>query len=463
MSSNKKIIHAFILISVLFISLVVYLTYFQIFKAEQLAAGAENPRTVIREQKIKRGKIYSADGETLAYSEMTENNQKRIYPFNNLYSHVIGYNNQTYGRSMLEYTYNGYIMGSAFSNEVYNIRQRIMGSDLQGADLTLTINHGLQKKAYELLGNKKGSVVVLNPKTGATLALVSKPDFNPNEDALKKDWEKILENENSPLLPRATQGLYTPGSVFKTITAVSAVENGLEDETMVDEGSTVIAGYRFSNYDGNAHGELDLVRAFAKSSNVFFVTLADMLGYDTMKNTMERFMVNREINFDLSLNKSAGLSDKSKTNVAAAGMGQGDMQVTPMNMALIAAAIANDGVMMSPYLVEMANLANGYGVYQHTNSVLSKCTDTVTAFKLQKMMIECVKSGTGTGARVSGVTVAGKTGTAENAGKDHAWFIAFAPAENPQIAISVVIENAGQTGGVACAPIVSGIVRYMLK
>lgn len=463
MSSNKKIIHALIVISALFLSLVIYLTYFQLFQADKLATSAENPRTVIKEQKIKRGTIYSSDGQRLAYSEMGENTQKRVYPFNNMYSHVIGYNNQTYGRSMLEYTYNGFIMGSAFSNEIYNLRQRIMGSDVQGADLTLTIDHGLQQKAYELLGNRKGSIVALDPKTGATLALVSKPDYNPNEDALKQNWQKILESEDSQLLARATLGLYPPGSVFKTITAVSAIENGLENETFDDKGSTIIGNYEFENYDGKAYGKLDLLRGYTKSSNVVFVTLADKLGYYKMRNTMDRFMIDKDIAYDLNLQKATGLLNDSVTNVAAVGMGQGDLSVTPMSMALVAAAIANDGIMMSPYLVERASLSNGYSVYQHANSVLSKVTDDTITSKIEEMMIEVIKSGTGTGARVSGITIAGKTGTAENSGKDHAWFIAYAPADDPEIAVSVIIENAGQTGGAACAPIISGLIRYWCK
>ncbi|MBQ7718072.1 MAG: peptidoglycan glycosyltransferase [Clostridia bacterium] len=463
MSFNKKIIHALIVISFLFLSLIGYLTYFQFFRADKLAYDGRNPRTVANENKVKRGDIVSSDGVKLAYSEMSADSQTRVYPYNNVYAHIIGYNSVQYGRSGLEYTYNGYIMGSSFSNELFNIKRTIDGEDKEGANLTLTIDHKLQQKAYDLLGSHRGAVIALDPSTGAVLALVSKPDFNPNSESLSANWESLNSGEESVFLPRATCGLYAPGSVFKTITAVSAAENGMDSVEIEDTGSKVVAGYEFKNYDGHEYGLLDLKKGFAKSSNVYFAELAYELGYRKMHTTAEGFMIGKDIAFDLDIKTGQTLQNRDKTNVAAVGMGQGDTLVTPMNMALVAQALANGGVMMSPYLVESADLSNGYNVYKHSRQVLSEATDADTAEKIKECMIECVKSGTGVSAQISGVEVAGKTGTAENTGEDHAWFIAYAPADDPKIALCVMVENADNTGGVVCGPIVRSLIYAWLN
>jgi len=458
MSSNKKIIHAFVVISLLFLSLVAYLTYFQVFKAPKLASDASNPRTVIEEQKVRRGDIISSDGEVLAYSEMSEGGQKRVYPFNNMYCHVVGYNSNRFGRTMLENNFNDYIMGKNLSSGIFNFKQALTGEKQQGATLVLTIDHELQSLAYNLLGNRKGSVVALNPQTGATLALVSKPDYNPNEDKLIENWDTLLQSEDSVFLPRATRGLYAPGSSYKIITAAAAVENSLDGEMFEDNGSVTIGGFEFVNYDGKSLGEIDIDTAFAKSSNVVFTLLADEIGRGKLKNISNRFMIGEKIEYDLPLEKSSGFASTEKTNTAAAGMGQGDLLVTPMNMALAGCAIANDGIIMKPYIVENATVASGNSIYKHKKEKLSQAVDKKTAARVGEMMIECVKSGTGTFAAVNGITVAGKTGTAENAGADHAWFVAYAPAENPEFAVCVMVENAGNTGGAVCGPIVRSLI-----
>lgn len=458
MSSNKKIIHVLTILTALFLSLMVYLTYFQLFKAPKLAASGQNPRTALREQSIKRGDIVSADGEKLAYSEFEGEKQIRNYPYGSLYAHVLGYSSQTYGKSMLENTYNGYIMGTAFSNRIYNIKQYISGEGKEGANLTLTIDHRLQKKARELMGDRNGAVVALNPKTGATLALYSNPSYDTNEKSLKENWSSLAESGDSVFLARATSGLYAPGSVFKTVTAAAAVENGLEDMNFNDTGSVFVDSHEFKNFGGKKYGNIDIYKGFAVSSNVVFVTLADKLGYSKLSGAAKKFMIGEKIDYDIPLQTGQVLRDNKKTNVAAVGMGQGDLLVTPMNMALVASAVANEGKMMAPYIVESADLSNGYNVYAHKSAVLSEATDKDTAKKVAEMMKKCVKSGTGTSAAVSGIEVAGKTGTAENTGEDHAWFIAFAPADDPQIAVCVMMENAAKTGGQACGPVVRGII-----
>ncbi len=462
MSYNKKILHSLILLSAMFLGLVLYLTVFLVFKGPALANDGANPRTLQRENKIKRGDISDRDGERLAYSEFSDGVQIRKYPFDNLYSHIIGYNSQRYGRSMIESSYNGYIMGSSFTSSLFNIKNLFEGENAAGADITLTISHPLQKKAYELLGKRRGAIVAINPKTGEILAMVSKPDFNPNEEVLVKNWESISQDSGGPLLSRATSGLYPPGSVFKTLVAAAAVENNMDTDTFEDTGGVTIDGHEFKNYGGRAYGEIGIKQALTVSSNVFFADLADRLGAGKLRPVLENFYINREIPFDVPLSKSRALEGSpGKTTVAAVGIGQGDALVTPLNMAMTAAAIGNNGVMMKPYIVDSANVQN-VAVFKQKPQKLGQATSSYVASQVSEMMVEVVKSGTGRGAAIGGVTVAGKTGTAENSGDDHAWFIGFAPAENPEIAVAVVVENAGRTGGEIGAPMAREIIRLWL-
>lgn len=462
MSFNKKIIHAFVIISMLFLSLVVYLTYFQVFRAPALANDGSNPRTILNEQKIKRGDILSSDGEVLATSHMSEQGQERAYPYDNLYSHVIGYSSTRYGRSGIENSYNGYIMGTSFSG-IFNLKEIISGGERRGADIMLTIDHDLQTLAYELLGDKRGSIIAIEPGSGAVRALVSKPDFNPNEENLRENWEKLSASAESPFLPRALSGLYQPGSSFKILTAAAAVEEGLDSKTFEDSGSVIISGYEFVNYDGKSLGTVDIDTAFAKSSNVVFTLLADEIGRGKMHDVAKRFMIFEKPLSDLAAAAGSGFNSTEKTNTAAIGMGQGDLLVTPMHMALAGCAVANDGVIMEPFIVESAAMPSGGSVYTHKRKTLSKALDSVVAERVGEMMEKCVESGTGTAAAISGIKVAGKTGTAENDGADHAWFVAYAPSEKPEIVVCAMVENAGNTGGAVCAPMVRSIINQWCK
>lgn len=462
MSYNKKILHSLILLSAMFLGLTLYLTVFLVSRGPTLANDGGNPRTLQKENKIKRGDIFDRDGEALAYSEFDGGVQKRKYPHGSLYAHVIGYNSQRYGRSMLESSYNGYILGLSFTSSVFNLKERLGGGGLAGADITLTVSNGLQKKAHELLGKRRGAVVAMNPKTGEVLAMVSKPDFDPNEGSLLSNWESMAKDENSPFLSRAIGGLYPPGSVFKPLIAAAAIESGMDANLFDDKGKINIGGHEFKNYNEKAYGEIDMKRALAVSSNAYFVDLADKLGEHRIRTAAEKFWINRELPFDIQAAKSRVFTgNPGRTDIAAVGMGQGDALVTPLHMAVITSAFANDGVLMRPYIVDSARVKNA-AVFKQKSESLGRAVSSYAAEKVTEMMVECVKSGTGTGAALSKVTVAGKTGTAENAGEDHAWFVGFAPADNPKIAVAVIIENAGRTGGELGAPIARELIRYWL-
>lgn len=457
MTYNKKMVHVLVLMLVLFSGMVLYFSYFQIFKSPALAGGGTNPRTYVREQSIKRGSILDRTGEVLAESEMTENGQVRKYPYNRLYSQLIGYSHSRYGRFLLEDRFNRYLLGGSTEDDILG---SLLGTDTsEGADITLTVEHDLQMRASELLGDRKGAVVALDPGSGEVLCMVSKPWFNPN--TLSEDYGALSETDGM-FFPRATSWNYVPGSVFKIITAAAAVENGMESYSYEDTGSFWVDGHEIHNYNEKVYGALDMDTAFSKSSNTYFASLATELGADKLQKTAKAFGFGKEIPFDIPLRKSETLTEETQTMVAAVGYGQGDTVTTPLHMALVAATIANDGIMMEPYVVKKA-VQDGKVLYNKESKIYARAVTATTAQRVGKMMEICVESGTGTGAQISGIRVAAKTGTAEvGNGKDHAWFVAYAPAENPKIALSIVLENAGTTGS-ACAPMAKNLIEAYLK
>ncbi len=464
MNINKRIILSLIAISVLFFSLIAYLTYFEIFTKDQIVSNSYNQRLSEYEDAVLRGNIYDRNGTVIAYSEREgeEAEQKRIYPYDNTYSHIIGYSSKTYGKALLEASYNKYLLNINELRPVIDLKNQIMGQTSKGNNLYLTIDHGLQSLGQELLGENNGAIVAMDPKTGEILAMVSKPDYNPNSAALEKNWTSIVESENTPLLPRATQGLYQPGSTFKTVVASAAIENGLGNTTFEDKGVTTIGGKEIKNYGAKAYGNIDLGEALTYSSNVAFAELGVALGDGDLRKLSEKLLFNQSIDFDISLKKSYFPSKKlNKSEQAVTAYGQGELLVTPLHMAMMVSTIANDGIMMKPILVKnITGFTGTEGKPQELSTVMS----AETANKVTSMMKSVVNKGTGKGAAISGVQVAGKTGTAENnTDKSHAWFIGFAPADDPQIAVAVILEKNGSTGGQAAAPLARWMMQQALK
>lgn len=449
----KRMIRVFVSICILFIGLIVYLSYFQVFTASSIKNNSYNKRLWIDEENIKRGMILDRNGKILAYSEKEGDSMKRYYNYGRLYSHVIGYSFREYGKAGLESSYNSELLNLS-ENTPLNEIKKIVKPNSEGNTLKLTIDHGLQQYASDLLEGKKGAIVLMNPQTGEIYAMVSKPDFNTNK--LKEDWKSIVEDPDSPFLNRATMGLYAPGSTFKVITSVAALESSNIDYTIDCKGSVNINGYTLKDYNGKPHGKLNLEEALVKSCNVYFSQLGLQVGKDKLGEVSENFLINKEIPFDLPTKKSTFPFNRGmeKTEIAASSIGQGKILVTPLNMAMVASAIANKGAMVEPILVKEVISPEGEIVEFGNTQKLSQSTDTFTANEVKNMMVEAVQRGTGKSARINNVRVAGKTGTAENqTGKAHSWFIGFAPAEDPKVAISVVLESEGSTGGKSAAPI----------
>ncbi|MBF8983289.1 penicillin-binding protein A [Lutibacter sp. B2] len=461
-TTAKRIVKVLILFCILLGSLVLYLSYFEIFVVAKIQDNPYNKRQWMREEYVLRGSILDRNEKVLASSIKQDKQQIRNYPFKNLYSHVIGYSFKEYGKTAIEKNYNNQLLGIG-NSPLTKVKDKIMGSDNMGNNVVLTIDHTLQKNADELLRGKKGSIVLMNPKTGEIYAMVSKPDFDPN--TMRDDWQDIIENKESPLINRATTGLYTPGSVFKMITATSVMENN-SNQNYFCEGKTNIGGYVLKDYHSIAHGNVDLEKALIYSCNVAFSQMGIELGEEKLKSTAQKYMFDKQIPFDIMSKKSIFSEEvkMTKTELGVSAIGQGKVLVTPLNMAMVASTIANDGNMMKPFLVkEIINSKNRI-IKMQPPKILSHVTNKENANKLRDIMIQVVEVGTGKKAKIKNVRVAGKTGTAENGSdKEHAWFIGFAPANDPKVAIAVVLENEGKTGGTSAAPIAREILKNALN
>lgn len=454
----KRIILILVSFCILFISLIFYLSYFQVFKAETVKNNSYNKRLWINEESILRGSIIDRNGKVLAYSEENNESYTRHYEYGRLYSHIIGYSYRQYGKAGLELEYNNTLLNINESSAINEIKN-IVAPGTAGNSIKLSIDHELQSKAKALLGNKKGSIVAMNPSTGEIYAMVSLPDFDASN--LNEDWQSISEDLEGPLVNRATQGLYAPGSTFKVITTMAAIKSNTIDENYHCTGSTIIDGYEFKDYNSKGHGNIDLKQALVNSCNTYFVEKSIEIGKDEIGKIANDFMVNREIKFDLPSKNSIfpHKGNIGKTDISAAAIGQGKVLLTPLNMALIASGIANDGKIMKPSLVSEVISKKDRVIKTNQPELLSQGIDEITANELKEMMVEVVNSGTGKNASIKNVRVAGKTGTAENSsGNSHAWFMGFAPADDPEIAVVVLLEEEGSTGGKAAAPIAREIM-----
>ena len=456
MRTNKRIIRVLIAISLLFLALVTYLLWFNMFRAKDVYTNSYNKRQWESEQQVQRGEIYSQDGVLLAETEIDGDARIRKYPKGRLYSHIIGYCSQVYGKTQLEMSHDDDLIGKGTISLTLNEIKH-------GNNLNLTINDELQEYAYEQLDGRDGAIVAMEPTTGQILAMVSLPDFNP--ETIEKDWPSMMEDENSPFLARATQGLYPPGSTYKIVTAAGVYDNGMTTETFDDEGLFKKDDVTVYNYNKESFGKLDIKTAFEVSSNYVFCTLGYEMGADAVKAEAEKFGVNKSFEFDIPVSQSQ-IQYKKMTDLEGAlvSIGQGGLVMTPLHVAMMASAVANNGKMMKPYLVETVTTENGTVIGQTKPSVLYDSIGTACADYIEDMMIGVVEDGTGTGAQISGITVAGKTGTAENeTDKDHAWFVGYAPVENPTICVAVVLENAATSGGKSAVPIAKNIIRKFLK
>lgn len=460
---NKEIILLSVLFSGIFCAMIGYLCLYVRDNEQDLLNNSYNARQAILATENRRGAIYDRNGEKLAYTTDESGEEERIYPYNNLFSHVVGYS--TKGKTGIESLANYYLINSniPLSEKVENDVAQVKNP---GNDVYTTLDANLQQVVYHSLGIYKSACVVTNVKTGEILAMVSKPDFDPN--TIAQDWDKYVEEEktknSSVLLNRATQGVYPPGSTFKIITSLQYLK---ENDVSV-QGYHFNCNGRFSYgnttiqcYHGTNHGSEDFYKAFAKSCNSAFSSIGVGLDRTQYGNTLNKLLFNKELPIDINYSKSilevdSGVSDDEMIQIS---IGQGKAQITPMHMNMITCAIANDGLLMKPQFIDRVLSANGSIVKNYTSEEYAQLMSKEEADILTELMIGVVNEGTATKLKTELYQAAGKTGSAEYNGvkeDSHAWFTGFAPAEDPEIAVTIIIEGIG-SGGDYAAPIAKRI------
>lgn len=452
----------FWLLALCFFLLLGYLGKLALVDRETISANSYNIRMRTDMEGIQRGDILDRDGEVLATSiQQEDGSYLRQYERARMAAHITGYS--SVGKTGVEAAANFELM-TPYRELLQRIEGLLSGTDPKGNDVVLTIDMDIQSIAGDLLGSAKGAIVVMEPSTGRVLAMQAYPDFDPN--TVSADWDYLIADEDSPLVNRATQGLYPPGSTFKTITALAAMEYypDWQSFTYTCTGEETFENKVIHCYNNKAHGTVDMAGALAASCNCYFAALAEEIGAENLSKEMKACGITADYGFDLAYSSSIMHLDKDSTEseLVETAIGQGKTSVSPLYMAMLISAIANDGVMMEPYIIDHVQYYNGEtGKTTVPNKLMDICTAEEAAV-LQEMLIGVVENGTGTAAQISGVTVAGKTGTAENAtGKDHSWFIGYAPAEDPQVSIAVIIENSEAYG--SATPVAGKVLKAALE
>lgn len=441
----------------IFVCLLGYMGYFLQVKSETVINNSYNARLDRFSDRILRGEILSSDGRVLAETLVGEDgSETRNYPYGSLFAHVVGYSD--YGKTGLEALGNFYLL-SSHMNLVEQTINELSGVKNIGDNVVTTLDVDLQQAASEALGDRKGAVVAMEPDTGKILAMVSKPGFNPN--TLRADWEALIsgDNKEAQLLNRATQGVYPPGSTFKMVTALAYMREyptDWQDFTFDCDGTFEWKDYKISCYHENVHGTQNLEEAFANSCNGAFASLGLELNLNKMMDLTGQLLFNRELPLAIAYSKSSyamgsGADDWERLQTS---IGQGNTQMTPIHNAILTSAIANGGVAMKPYLIDHVESGAGEEVKKFLPSAYGSLMEPEEADILSGLMRKVVTDGTGSAVRTEDYAVAGKTGSAEfETGKEsHAWFTGFAPAEDPRLVVTVIVEEGG-AGGQVAAPI----------
>jgi cell division protein FtsI/penicillin-binding protein 2 len=473
---NRRIALVSRLIAAGFALAFVWLGYVAVIWAPGLDANPHNPRLIAASIWVRRGDIVTADGKLVAHSVRASGagpavGWKRTYPSGDAFAHIVGYWSPRYGASGLERAYNSDLVGKRGFATLSDWVSETMGTRQTGNDLVLTVDSRVQKAAIDALGSSRGACVVLDPRTGGVLAMATSPRFDPN--AIDTEISTLPTGDASPLIDRAIQGLYPPGSTFKIVTGSAALADGITtiDTQWPGPAKTIIGGGRVTNYGGTGFGSLPFGDAFAQSVNTVFAEVGVKLGAARFVSAARAFGLDAAPPFPLFVRAST-ITDPSvmdKWELAWSAVGQpvrphahGGPLVTPLEMAMTGAAIADGGTIMRPYLVQQTRDYRGLLVTATGPRQWRVATDAATAAKVTQLMVRVVDSGTGTRAQIHGVKVAGKTGTAELArGEPHAWFVGFAPADAPRVVVAIVIEHGG-VGGHVAAPLAKSVLEAAL-
>ncbi|MDP9831394.1 peptidoglycan D,D-transpeptidase FtsI family protein [Trueperella abortisuis] len=464
-----------VVVTIMFLTLMVAATSLQFFRAPSLNADTRNARTLYKEYGVKRGPIIVA-GEAITGVEEIDSpyNYLRTYLQPDLYAPITGYFSVIHNAMTgIERAENGILGGSDSQLATQHLQELLTDADPEGGAVSLTIDPAAQQAAWDALGDRQGAVVAIEPSTGKILALVSKPSFDPNtiashnREEASAAWDTLNADPAKPLLNRAIGGdLYAPGSVFKLITAAAMIENGLSADSDVEAPHTYSPpGTSHEIYNplrrqcGDGSGTVPLRVAFTESCNTAFAIGGLNLGAQKMRATAEAFGFGQDLQIPLTVRPSEFPDPQDDAALAMDSFGQRDVLVSPLQMAMVAAAIANDGTLMRPYLVDKTFTAD-LGVLSTTSpTVFSTPISTRTAEQMRSMMIDVVNKGIGSYAALNYVQVAGKTGSAEvaNGVEPHAWFAGFDATDNPKVAVAALVINGGD-GGSNAGPVARAVI-----
>ena len=470
---NRQIVKLFGFLLVLYALLFAFTSYWSIFDSSSLKANTANRRPLLEEEKIHRGNILADDGTVIARSvPQGKGNNKiyvRRYPLGSLFGNPIGYSYVTQGRVGFEESHNDELVGN--KTEFLSVLDQLQGHAQTGDDVQSSLDPAAQRAAVNGLAGRRGAVVAMVPQTGEIRAMVSIPQYDPNQ--VPNHLAQLNRQPSAPLFNRATQAGYPPGSTMKVVTATAALDSGklTPSSTFSGRSPITIEGVPLSNSGGEQFGTIDMTTALTNSVNTWWAQAGEQIGKDTIFKYMNRYGFNAKPRLDYPSFQLAAsgvyqgnrlLGPGDTIDIGRVAIGQERLRVTPLQMAEVAATVANKGQLMEPRLWSKVIDPDGRETKMspaHQSTVMSEHT----ASQLNTMMQSVVREGTGTAAAVSGIDVAGKTGTAEiSNGINDAWFIGFAPASNPQIAIACVVEHTSGFGGPTCGPIFKAVAEAVL-
>ncbi|WP_346697695.1 penicillin-binding transpeptidase domain-containing protein [Catenibacillus scindens] len=467
---NREILVVMYAFICIFLATIGYFIYYNAVESKDVINRPGNVHIAQLQEKTSRGRILAADGSVLAQTITDASGQEiRNYPYANVFAHVVG--TSDINKSGLEASCENELLMSNI-NPLRKAINELQNEKNPGDDVITTLDTTLQQVAYNALGSNQGAVVAIEPSTGKVLAMVSKPDYDPN--TLEANFDAIIsDSNNKSLLNQATSGLFTPGSIFKICTALEYIrENPSYDgysytcqgSIQLSDGNGKTQG--LSCYHGTIHGTQNLFQSFANSCNASFANIGTVLDADQFTQLAQSLLFNQSLPTQIPHAKSSFSLSSSDSDwlKGATAIGQGNTTMTPLHAAMITSAIANGGVLMEPYLVDSVQSSDGTTVEKNMPQSYGNLISSSEASLLTDMMIQVTQSGTATALSGLGYTVAGKTGTAEidNYG-NNAWFVGFAPAEDPQIAICVLVENASTSSSYVAVPVAQQIFAAYVK
>ncbi|WP_394216495.1 peptidoglycan D,D-transpeptidase FtsI family protein [Brachybacterium vulturis] len=479
---NRPLRHVWLVISVLFLLLFTSTTYFQVIAADRLNADGHNARTLYNEYGRHRGPLV-VDGHAVASSQSSDDTYGylRSYDPGAMYAPVTGYYSVVYGFTGIERALNDTLSGAADALFYHRISDILSGRQGRGATVELTLDAAAQEAAWDALDGQRGAAVALDPETGAVLAMVSAPSYDPNRlashdrESVRQAWQELNEDPERPLTNRAIGGdLYPPGSAFKLVVAASALETGrYTAETEIPGPGTWELPNSTAVMNNHAGGGTEacgpedsstLADALRQSCNTSFAMLGVDLGEEQLRETAQEFGFGQHLTIPLSVTPSTIGQDLDAAQLATTSIGQYETRVTPLQMAMVAGTFANDGVVMQPQLVQAVRTSDLTTIDALTPKELGQPLTAANASQMRQMMVGVVEDGTGAAAAIDGVEVGGKTGTAEW-GEDrraHSWFVGYAQQEDQKIAVAVVVEEGGY-GSRTAAPIAQDVMEAVIQ